>query len=474
MAMGMVMALAQPGQAGRCPSVTACVELARATPGRFTVTLQRDLKALPTDALLAGLEPTDPNPALVGRVRGLVLAAAYGRKLTDAQIDALYARYVAGSDEVAELLRGPLPQQPRGKQLLVAYMHAHDDTRALRVAWALAAEPRGTEVDRRRARELVWSRYLRERKANTSEHQELLNFMGNQPKDFAAPAQALATQAYAQKEALRDDDLDVMSRQPTHAVLVQLLQWARTQPPARIAFMRALQSASEEVLRDLRSSQLSATEALLLEATRSPEMPQRLGALHAWSRLYPPPLPPGPAVLLRYIALSADPEVRVREAAYRPMVGWIAEPSIRQAVLDGTWRWERAAVGIVSRDGADKLAPWRADALLTVLKSLPEPAWLDGSWQHELAFIGLRLERTFGRKAGFDAFSAELAGRCGTNDLPQGVSGLDLQLLDPVAYAAWLKNEPQPLTPEAQARATSERATQLRAARDKLLAALKR
>ena len=472
-AVTLALALQSSGYAGECASVARCVTLARRTPGQFSATLVPLMSGLSTDALLAGLDFADPKPALVGRVRAFALQSLYGHPLSDAQVDRLYAKYMAGPDELSELVRGPLTRTPRGKKLLVAYMMAHDDARALRVAWALAAEARVPAPELERARSLVWTRYLRERQTKTDEHDSLLNFMANQPKDFAALAQALVAAAILAKQPLVYDDLDLMSRQATIPVVEQLLAWSDSQPLAQTALLHSMQSAPDDVLKSIRGAKRAAFEAMLRRASLSTDANTRSYALSAWSRLYAPPLAPNSEVRTRFIELSADPDASVREAAYRSLTPWIDDAAVRAAVLSGAARWDWHAVTIVSHDPKGKLAPWRRAVLVSVLKSLPEKEWLDGTWQHELAFIGLQLERASGHKAGFDAFADEFVGRCGNDRLQVQVASADLELLDPAAYAAWLKTQPKPPSAEEQAKAARARAAKLRAARDKLLASLK-
>jgi len=460
-------------RANACTTVSTCVSIARKTPAQFSTTLAPLLAALPTDALLAGAAFSDPNPVLVGRVRAFAIQQAYDRKLSDAQVDAVYAKYTAGPDDLSELLRGPLTKSARGKKLLVAYMQSHDDARALRVAWALAADPAASSAELTRARELVWARYLRERKASTDEHDALLDFMANQPKDFAAPALALVTEAIAAKQPLLADDLDLMSRQPTRGMIDRLLSWSDTQPLAQMALLRAVYGSPDEALNALRGPKRAALEAVILRASASPDSVTRILALNALSRVYAAPLLPSDEARARFIALSADPDASVREAAYRPMGSWIDDRAIRAAVTSGARRWDRMAVTIVSHDPKDKLASWRRDSLLGLLETLPEKDWHDGNWQHELVFIGTQLERVSGHKAGFAAFGGELVGRCGNDSMMEQIAAADLQMLDPAAYATWQKTQPKALTPDEQAKSSRERATKLGAARDKLLASFR-
>lgn len=460
-------------QAAPCASVSACVEAARRTPAEFTPTLQKHLEALSTDAVLAGLSYENPQVALATRVRQLAIGETWSRKLSEAQLAALFARYTSVSFEEAETLRSTIEKQPRGKALLAGYLRTHDDDRALRIAWELAPDERAPAADRARARALVWARYLRERQTRTAEHDSLLNFMANRPQDFAALARALVLDDLGKGRPPLYDDLDLMSRQPTLAVIVELLGWAPVHAAAQSALLFAIQRAPEPALQALRTTHLPKVEAALLAATTGREIPARVQGLAAWTRLFAPPLAASAPLRAQLVAAVGDPEPRVRELAYRSIGQRLDDAAVRDAVLSGVWRWDRDAVRVVAHDPKDKLTGWRRNAVITVLRSLPDAQWLDPSWQHELAFIGMQLQRETGRKAGFEAFGNEFVGVCGNTFLDANRISGDLQLLDPKAYEAWKQSQPKSPTPEEQAATNRERAAQLKAARDKLLATLR-
>jgi hypothetical protein len=466
---GVVIALVatKPAYARPCATVAACVEQARRPPEKFTSSLVPLLAALPTDALIEGMSLTLPNAPLAEHVRMLATYAMHGRPLSEPQAALLFERWLATPDPAGERFRGPLDADPKGRRLLLGWVAAHEDLRASKLAWSLVAQNRVQGADRARCIELVWSAYLGLRGMVGPEHDAIMNFMANQPTDFASRAHALVLGSLGKRLPLVYDDLDLMARQPTAAVLDELLTWSATDTTARGVLVVALQSAADPIIAGLQKARANELDARVLDMLRGSDASARLQAVHALRRLYASSRPA--AIGTTVLTLAGDPDERVRDAVFRVLEEWSNDPAARAALVAAVRRFDPAAAQHLFVSRGPKLPEWKLAEAVALLRGLPEASWGEARWQTTLGRAGRALEVARGKRYGFDATAGDDVGRCGNDRLESMANARDLELLDPAAYHALLKKQPATPGPEAQATATATRRDQLLAARNKLL-----